>query len=386
MNDNVSALDAQSNCDQDISGKITDADVAPLLQPLRLSSGLELSNRVVMLPMTRNRANIDGTANELMRTYYAQRASAGLIIAESTSISPHARGYFGAPGIYNKAQTQSWAAITDAVHTRGGRILLQINHYGRCSSRFMLPDGALPVAPSGVGISRKSRLVTIACPRVTPYDKPRALDTAEVEALVQDFRRATQRAFTAGFDGVEIHGDSGYLIQQFLSSNVNRRTDRYGGSIENRARFLLEVVEAAASVRSSAYVAVKLTPGWNLHEIEEEQTQELYAHIADRLNAIDPAFVHIFDATGLDSDLYSSFRQRFQGLMLAEANLTVESSAQAIAAGKADMAGFGRSFISNPDLPQRIARGTPLTKPDAETFYTPGAEGYTDYPSLEDPV
>jgi len=336
-----------------------------------------------MAPMTRVRAHSDGTPSDLMAEYYAQRASAGLIIAESTAISAYGVGYFGAPGMYADSHVSGWRKVTEAVHRKGGRIFLQLNHYGRCSSHFMLPGGAQPVSASNVMISRKSRLVTVACPRVTPYDAPRALDTAEVELVVEDFRQATRRAALAGFDGVEIHADSGYLIHQFLSSNVNQRQDKYGGSIPNRAQFLLEILDAAATVRGPEYVGVKLTPGFAFHEIEEDGAEELYAYIAQQLNQRELCFVHMFDGEGLDTELFSLFRSRYQGVVIAEASLDMDQASQACEAETAEMMAFGRLYISNPDLVRRIAMGAELAPYDPETFYTQGAQGYTDYPAAQ---
>ncbi|MGI9295280.1 MAG: alkene reductase [Pseudomonadales bacterium] len=354
-----------------------------LMEPVSLPGGLKVPNRIVMAPMTRNRADLNGNPNELMATYYAQRAGAGLIISESTVVSPFGIGYLGAPGHYNGDQTLAWRKVTDAVHEKGGHIFQQLNHYGRCSSRFMLPGGVIPIAPSAVSIHRKSRAVTIASPRVTPYDTPRAMETHEAELVVQDFRSATVRAAAAGFDGVEIHADSGYLIHQFLSSNVNQRIDKYGGSVENRARFVLDVVDACVSVRGDGFVSVKLTPGWGFHDIEEKDAPALYAHVIEQLNRFELTFLHLFDSDRLQGELFRQVREQYDGIVLAEGSLSVDESAAAIKSGLCDMSAFGRLYISNPDLAQRIASGASLTPFDADTFYTPGAEGYIDYPIHE---
>lgn len=355
--------------------------ITSLFDPIDLTTTLALRNRLVMLGMTRTRAENDGTPTELMAEYYGQRADAGLIITESTSVSAVGRSFLTGPGMYMTEHARGWKTVVDSVHANGGRIVLQINHVGRVNNLAFLPRAIPPVAPSAVPISQSSRQIVINIPRVTPYDEPRALDTEEVTLIAAEFAHATRLATMAGFDGVEIHADSGYLIHQFLSTNVNRRSDRYGGSAENRARMALEVFNAVAAINGPEYVAIKLTPGWTNNEIEEEQAEETYGCLLDGIAARGSImFTHFYFPDLADSALFRTLRPKVKGNVLVDGSLTAEQYAAMIVAGEADLAGFGRAFIANPDLPRRLREGVPLADVDYATLYMGGARGYTTYP------
>ena len=352
----------------------------PLFKPLTMGD-LHLPNRVVMLPMTRVRAESDGTPNSLMVDYYAQRAGAGLIITEATAVSPVGRCFVHSPAMFTTEHALGWRKVTEAVHARGGRVVLQIYHVGRCNNLQYLPRPITPVAPSAVRIPRNSRNITINIPRITPYEVPRALETEEVALIAREFERATRLAVFAGFDGVQIHADSGYLIHQFLSTNVNRRSDRYGGSPENRARFALEVLDRVTEVNGAGYVSIKFTPGFQVHDIVEDDIPEKYGYLIDELNKrTGIAFLHLYFSDLNTSEIFRSLRDRFNGRLLAEGSLKAMQYAEIIKDGTADLVGFARAFISNPDLTERLRRGLPISQPDMNTTYSLGAEGYTDYP------
>jgi N-ethylmaleimide reductase len=353
-----------------------------LFEPIQLSPLLTLRNRIAMLAMTRTRAEVDGTPSDLMVEYYRQRAGAGLIITESTLVSEVGRGFLYAPGMYTTEHALGWRRVVDAVHGEGGKIILQLNHVGRANNLQHRPRVLSPVGPSAVRIPRNSRKITINIGRMTPYDKPRALETEEVPLIVDEFRRAARLAVFAGFDGVQVHADSGYLIHQFLSTNANTRTDRYGGSPENRARFALEVLDAVTSVNGSEYVSIKLTPGFQVHEIEEDDIIEKYRYIVEELNRRMPLmFLHLYFDALETSDVYRDLRTRFRGKILAEGSLKPERYAQMMREGLLDFTGVARPFIANPDYIYRLANGLELSRADAETIYGLGAGGYTDYPT-----
>lgn len=352
------------------------------LQGTELPGKTLLDNRVVMLPLTRARAEVDGTPNAMMAEYYAQRAGAGLIISEACPVAPTGRPYLNSPGMYTHEHALGWLSVTDAVHTAGGKIYLQINHAGRANNLQYLPRAVPPIAPSAVRIPRNSRKVTINIPRITPYETPRALTTHEVELVVMDFQRSAQLAKWAGFDGVEIHADSGYLIHQFLSTNVNRRTDRYGGTPQNRARFALEVLDAVIAVTSPEFVTVKFTPGLDIHDIAETDVDEKYPYLIEELNRRGPlSFLHLFFPDLEQSPCYALLSKAFHGKVLADGSLTIKQYERLLATGGADLIGFGRAFIANPDLVFRLELGLPLSSSDQDTIYSPGPRGYTDYPS-----
>ncbi|MEQ1879170.1 MAG: alkene reductase, partial [Bdellovibrionia bacterium] len=345
--------------------------------------GLRLRNRVVMAPLTRARAGATRVPNDLMVEYYSQRASAGLIIAEATTISEQGIGWVDSPGIYNDAQVAGWAKITSALHTRGTPIFLQLWHCGR-ASHSSFHGGRPAVSASAVKINGES----FHTPKgKEPYEVPRALETAEVAAVVADYRRAAERAKEAGFDGIEIHAANGYLIDQFLQSKTNQRTDRYGGSLENRFRFLREIVEATIMVWPAARVGVRLSPNGNFNDMGSKDFRETFTHAASQLNAFGLAYLHVvnglafgFHEQGTPMTL-PEFRAAFTGPLMANCGYTQASAEAAIASGQADLVAFGRPFLSNPDLVERFANGWELNPPaDMKSWSAPTAAGYTDFP------
>lgn len=347
-----------------------------LFDPLRVG-GMELDNRIVMAPMTRSRADDAGLQPLYVAEYYRQRASAGLIITEATNVSPLARGYVRTPGVYTPGQAESWRPVADAVHARGGKIFMQIFHTGRIALPDFLPRGELPVAPSAV----RAKGQNYTDEGMKEFVTPRELTAEEIRQTVRDFAAAAANAVSVGFDGVELHAASGYLVQQFLSTNVNLRADDYGGSIENRARFLFEVLDALIAAVGASRVGVKFSPRMPFNDIEETDAEELYTYVLKKLNGRGLAYVHVGDFTG--EGWHAKLRPVYEGVYFAGAGLTKESGEELLARGHADAAVFGTKFISNPDLPERFRRSAPLNEPDQATFYTPGERGYTDYPALE---
>lgn len=336
-----------------------------------------LRNRIVMAPMTRSRANDVGVPSELVATYYRQRASAGLIITEGTSPSAMGKGYVRTPGIYNDAQAQAWRAVTDAVHAEGGTIFLQIMHCGRIAHPSMLPEQAQPVAPSAV--RAEGTAWTDSGPQALV--EPRALSTEEVLQVIEQHAQATRRALDAGFDGVELHAASGYLPEQFLSSKTNLRTDAYGGSVENRTRFVLETLRAMVAVAGPKRVGLKISPEMNFNDVVDAHPVQTYTTLVQGLQGLDLAYLHValFNPA---TDYHALLRPLFQGAYLAGGGLTRESAQALLDSGVADAAVFGSPFLANPDLPERLRRDAALNAADRNTFYSPGAVGYTDYPAL----
>ncbi len=338
-----------------------------------------LRNRLVMAPMTRSRADdATGVPSDLATLYYAQRADAGLILTEGTYPSPLGKGYVRTPGIHSEAQVRAWQAITGAVHARGGRIFLQLMHCGRISHPSLLPGGASPVAPSAV---RPAGMVHTAS---GPQElvTPRALTTDEVAGVVAEYRAATHRALEAGFDGVELHAASGYLPEQFLSSGTNRRTDGYGGSIANRARFVLEVLAAMAAEAGGDRVGIKITPEMGFNDLVDATPQETYSHLVTQLAPLQLAYLHVGPSRSA-FDYHAFLRPLFDGAYLQGGGLTKASAESAIAHGRTDAAVFGSLYLANPDLLQRFLADAPLNAPDRSTLYTAGEHGYTDYPTLD---
>ena len=347
-----------------------------LFETLSLGS-IELKNRVVMAPMTRSRADDAGVQPEHVAEYYGQRASAGLIITEATNVSPMAKGYVRTPGIYNAAQVESWRKVSDAVHAKGGKIFMQIFHTGRVAMPDFLPGHADPVAPSAVAAEGQN----YTDEGMKSFVTPRELSIEEIGGIVDDFAKAARNAIDAGFDGVEIHGANGYLIQQFLSTNANMRTDEYGGSVENRSRFLFEVVTAVTHAIGPERVGLKLSPGNPYNTIEETDADELYAHIVKKLNGLGLAYLYV----GTDDrtrDWHKLMRSSYDGIYFAGSGFDKESGDDLIRSSGADAIVYGRSFIANPDLPERFLEEAELNAPDPGTFYAGGPKGYTDYPSL----
>jgi N-ethylmaleimide reductase len=361
-----------------------------LFTPLQLGA-IRLPNRIVMAPLTRMRAGAGHAPTALNVEYYSQRASAGLIIAEGTAITPEAHGYPNAPGIYTQGQIAGWRAVTDAVHARGGRIILQIAHNGRNSHSSLMPDGALPVAPSRVAPSIPALTSTF---QQVASEIPRALEASEIPAIVRAFRQAALNALDAGFDGVELQAANSHLIEQFLEDGTNQRTDAYGGSQENRARVLLEIVEEVASAIGKDRLGVRLSPFGQYGGIHDSHPLELFTFVITELSHRRIAYLHVIEGRGseigLTDELHPNalnnaklFRPLFDGPFLSAAAYAPASAAQAIEKHHADAIAFGRLFIANPDLVARIQQNAPLNAFDRSTFYGGGSQGYTDYKTLE---
>ncbi len=349
-----------------------------MFTPLQVGN-VTLKNRMAMAPMTRQRSTLDGVPTDLNVEHYRQRASAGLIVSEGIYPAFMGRGYLFAPGLHNDRQLQGWRQVTDAVHAAGGAIFGQVMHVGRLSDPLML-DGAQPIAPSAVQPDPKARHYTISCPRPKrPYPEPRALEHAEVLGVIDEFRNCAVLAQKAGFDGVEIHAASGYLPMQFLSTNTNLRTDQWGGSVEKRAAFLLACVDAMVAATSPGFVAVKIGPGWTFHDVFDDDPVATYTYVVRELSKRGIAYLQVGNY-GMDWDVYGTLRPLFDGPAMFVAGFTRQSAARAINEGHADMIGFGQAYISNPDLAERYRNGWDITRPDISTYYTQGAEGYTDYP------
>lgn len=352
-----------------------------LLQPFALGP-LALPNRMAMAPLTRNRAA--GTVpGEMNATYYEQRASAGLIISEATQVAPLGQGYPETPGIHSEEQVRGWRRVTDAVHAAGGRIFLQLWHVGRISHPSF-HGGAAPVAPSAIRPAGE----VMTYQGMQPFQTPRALELTEIPEIVEQFRRGAENARRANFDGVEVHGANGYLLDQFLETGTNRRQDRYGGSVENRARLLLEVMEAVIGVWGAERVGVRLSPGGTFNDMHDADPVATFSHVARELNALHPVYLHVIEMApqsapaglGSPTDLV---RETFHGTLLSTGDYNRASGEAALEQGRADLIGYGRLFLANPDLPERFAADAELNEPDAATFYGGGAEGYIDYPALE---
>ncbi len=346
-----------------------------LFQPLRVGA-LELPNRIVMAPLTRCRAIERRTPNALMRDYYAQRASAGLIISEATSVAPMGVGYPDTPGIWSAEQIEGWKNVTRAVHEAGGRILMQLWHVGRISDPYFL-NGAQPVGPSPVAAEGHVRLLRPE----RPYPVPRALELNEIPEIVEAYRQGAENAKLAGFDGVEIHGANGYLLDQFLQDSANKRTDRYGGSMENRARLLFEVTDAIVEVWGADRVGMHLAPRGDAQSMGDSNPKSLFGYVARELGKRRIAFICAREHSGLDA-LGPYLKREFGGVFIANEGFTQDSAEEALATGAADAVAFGRMFIANPDLVERFRRHAPLNEPNPATFYASGREGYVDYPSL----
>lgn len=350
--------------------------MASLFDPLQLGS-LELPNRVVMAPLTRCRAGDTRVPNAMMSEYYTQRAGAGLILTEATSVSPQGVGYPGTPGIWSQEQVQGWKAVTQSVHRAGGRIFLQLWHVGRISDPIYL-NGDLPVAPSAIAPDGHVSLVRPKKSFVTP----RALDLDEIPGVIESYRRGAENAKAAGFDGVEIHGANGYLLDQFLQDSTNHRTDHYGGSLENRARLMLEVADAVASVWGPDRVGMHLAPRGDAHSMGDSDPETTFTYVARELGTRGLAFICARESLG-DNRLGPKLKQAFGGTYIANERFTFDSAQATLDAGEADAVAFGQLFIANPDLPKRFELGAPLNTPDPNTFYAEGPGGYTDYPMLE---
>ncbi len=340
---------------------------------------LELDNRIVYAPMTRSRADDVGIQPDYAAEYYQQRASAGLIITEATNVSPMAKGYIRTPGIYTDEQIESWRKIVDAVHAKNGKIFMQIFHTGRIALPDFLPAGVeKPVAPSAVKASGEN----YTDDGMKEFVEPRELMIDEIKAIVEDFAKAAKNATDAGFDGVELHGANGYLVQQFLSTNTNKREDEYGGSIENQAKFLFEVLDAMIAEIGSERTGLRLSPGGQFNDMHETDSAELYNYVTGELNKRDLAYLHIgtFDD---DKNWHPVLRPIYEGIYFAGVGFDKESGEQLLAEDSADAIVYGKLFLANPDLPKRFKLDAELNAWDEPTFYSPGKKGYTDYPTLE---
>lgn len=353
-----------------------------LFSPVTLGA-IHLKNRMVMAPLTRNRSGEHGVPQAINVTYYEQRASAGLIITEATPISLMAHGYPALPGIYTDAQIAGWKKITDAVHAKGGKIVIQLWHVGRISHPSLLPNGALPVAPSAI----KPAGQAFTYQGLQDYVAPRALEASELPAIVADYAHATKAALAAGFDGVEVHAANGYLLDQFLRDGSNQRTDNYGGSFENRSRLLLEVTKAVIAVAGADKVGVRLSPVNPFNDMKDSNPQALFNYVAKALRPLNLAYLHVVEggihgggeAAPFDFD---AFRKLYQGAYIANLSYDKARGNAAIASGHADAVAYGVPFIANPDLVARFKADAPLNAPDVASFYGGSEKGYTDYPFL----
>ena len=360
-------------------------DASILFSPYELGD-LHLPNRLVMAPLTRNRATKGTDApNDLNARYYRQRATAGLIISEATQISQQGQGYIWTPGIYSEAQVEGWTKVTDAVHQAGGRIFLQLWHVGRISHVSLQPGGAPPVAPSAIAAKTKIFIET----GFADASEPRALSVEEIAGVVADYRKAAENAKRAGFDGIEIHGANGYLIDQFLKDGVNKREDQYGQTIENRVRFALEVTDAILTVWDRRRVGIRLSPVNPFNEAVDSNPEALFFYLVQQLGARKLAYIHIIEgATGGPRDNvpfdFLALRKAFSGAYIANNGYTRELAVDVLSQDRADLIAFGKPFLANPDLVERLRRNAPLNTPKQESFYGGAAEGYTDYPTLEE--
>ncbi len=351
-----------------------------LLSPLT-AGAFQLKNRVLMAPLTRCRADADHNPTPLMAEYYAQRASAGLIIAEATMVMESNSSFWMEPGIYSDAQVQGWKAVTDAVHAKGGQIVLQLWHGGR-ACHPLLNGGAQPVAPSAIPIIGDE----VHTPEgKKPYVTPRELRDDEIPGIVAGFKKAAENAKAAGFDGVEVHGANGYLLDEFLRDGANKRSGPYGGPIENRARLMLEVLDAAISVWGADRVGLRISPLNSYNSMIDSDPVGVTTYIAQQCSTRGIAYLHVMRADFFQAqqgDVMTPARQHFKGVLIGNMGYTADEAEQAMCEGKLDAVAFGVPFLANPDLPARIAAKAPLNAPNAARFYSPGPEGYTDYPAM----
>lgn len=357
----------------------------PLLNTCKLGK-FTLKNRMVMAPLTRRRAGVGGVPSELNALYYAQRASAGLIISEASQISPQGVGYMNTPGIHSPAQVEGWKKVTEAVHKANGLIFMQLWHVGRVSHSLLQPGNALPVSASAIP---GGDFITTPNGKM-PMEVPRALETDEIPRIVDDYRKAAANAIRAGFDGVEIHAANSYLPDQFMHASSNIRTDQYGGSIENRCRFTLEVCDAVSSEAGNTRTGIRISPSNVRYGMDDPDPAALFGYLIRELDKRELCYLHLVEPMApLDAyphmirNVAMHFRPFFSGTLIAAGNYTPETGREALESNKADLIAFGRLFISNPDLPERIAQNAPIRTPDPETFYSSGPQGYTDYPALQ---
>lgn len=354
------------------------SDLTTLFQPIKMGS-LELKNKIVMAPLTRCRADENHNPTAIMAEYYAQRASAGLIIAEATMVMQHNSSFGGRePGIYSAAQVEAWKKVTEAVHQKGGKIVLQLWHGGRACHPFLNNDHT-PVAPSAIAIEGE----TYTPKGKVPYMTPRALELSEIPSIIEGFASAAKNAKAAGFDGVEVHGANGYILDQFMRDSANKRTDSYGGSIENRCRLLLEVTKAVIQVWGADKVGVRLSPLNSYNSMKDSNPEKLTAYVAAELNLLKIAYLHMMrsDFMGLQKgDVMTQAREFFKGTIIGNMGYTADEAAASIEKGSINAIAFGHHYVSNPNLVEKIKNAVALTEPDQNTFYTNDAKGYTDYP------
>jgi N-ethylmaleimide reductase len=353
-----------------------------LFEPYKLGP-ITLPNRFVMAPLTRNRAVEGFVPSPLATEYYGQRASAGLLITEASQVSQQGQGYQDTPGIYSKEQVAGWRKVTDRVHERGGRIFIQLWHVGRISHTSLQVNNGAPVAPSAIRAKGK----TFVGGTFADVSEPRALALEEIPGIIESFKHATANALAAGFDGVEVHGANGYLLEQFAKDGTNKRTDAYGGSIENRAKLMLEISKVVAAEAGADRTGIRISPVSPANDISESNPQALFDYIVDQLNALKLTYIHVIEgATGGARDFapfdFGSLRKRFKGAYIANNGFDFDLATKTLAADQADLIAFGKPFISNPDLVERLQRGAPLNEYDKNTFYGGGAKGYIDYPVL----
>ena len=358
--------------------------MANLFESVQLGS-VVLANRVFMAPLTRNRAHEDGVPGELAATYYSQRASAGLIVTEATQISPMGKGYINTPGIHSFEQVRAWSRIVESVHKSGGRIFLQLWHVGRVSHSSLLPNNARPVAPSAI----RARSQTLIATGLAEVAEPIALTAGQIKESLDDYRRAASNAKDAGFDGVEIHAANGYLIDQFLRTGPNRRTDEYGGAASNRVRFLTETVERVLEVWDGGQVGVRISPTGGFNDMSDHNPLETFSVTVSRLNSYGLGYLHVVETAqnskgSSEEDLAISahLRTLWKGLYVVNGGYDGCRGEEALKSGHADAVAYGRAFLANPDLPKRLQIGAALNEPDPTTFYGGGAVGYTSYPAL----
>jgi|SRR5579883_928503 N-ethylmaleimide reductase len=358
-----------------------DGVIPNLFSPVAVGP-LALRNRIVMAPLTRSRAGPGNVPTQLNALYYAQRASAGLIISEATQISPEGQGYISTPGIHSAGQIEGWKCVTRAVHAAGGHIMLQLWHVGRISHPSFQPGGAAPVAPSAI----KPKGQAFTKNGFEPIPTPRALETAEIPAIIEQYAQAARNALAAGFDGVEVHAANGYLIDQFLRDQTNKRTDRYGGSIENRSRFLMEAVGAVSAVAGAERTGVRISPQNTQNDISDSDPQALFNYVAEQLSGKGLAYLHIIEGDTSGAPVppfdYKNLKRLFGGLVIANNGFDKQRANKAIAEGRADLIAFGKPFIANPDLVIRLFLDAPLAPINRETLYGGSEQGYTDYPIL----
>jgi N-ethylmaleimide reductase len=365
-----------------------------LFQPVRLGR-YNLPHRMVMAPLTRSRARQPGNVpSALNACYYAQRTSAALIVTEATQVSQQGQGYAWTPGIHSREQIEGWRLVTDAVHKAGGLIFLQLWHVGRISHPSLQPDGMLPVAPSAIKPRGEAFIENENGEgELVPFVTPRALQIEEMPYIVQQYARGSRNALEAGFDGVEVHGANGYLLDQFINSSTNRRTDAYGGAIENRMRLLIEVVEAVSDVWGQDRVGVRLSPLGTFNDMGDDDPETTFGHVAEKINGSALAYLHIVNPAvaaiekGIEPDpgalrMLELIRERYRGTLIIAGGFDYDTAEGWLQQGKADLIAFGRKFLANPDLPERFRSGASLNADDPSTYYGGGAKGYTDYPTL----